>query len=392
MIAFTVNQSTKALNARYGIQGFFFRLITSVAIVGVMLGLIAVPSAAIAQDVNVEFVDAAKLDFRIQIRNADKGKVAAETVVKVWLEGSDQKTAPPVLGKVAVVDGLLQFTPRFPLQRGKSYEVVVLVGGKEDAKTSVTLAVPAKKTKPTRIEQIYPSAEEIPENLLRIYVHFSAPMRKGDIYRHLQILEEDGTAVVLPFLEIEQELWSRDSTRLTLLFDPGRIKRGLKPREDLGAILESGRQYSLVISGKWKDANGNPLGDDVVKKIRAVDEDVVQPKPSKWKVAAPKSGSKDGLKVTFAGSLDWSMLFRSIKVMNADDSEIDGTISVSEHETVWTFVPDEPWASGLYSLSVNHDLEDATGNSVGRKFDVDVFEKTESPIETSRSAIPFLIK
>ena len=46
-----------------------------------------------------------------------------------------------------------------------------------------------------------------------------------------------------PFLELDEELWSPDGTRFTLVFDPGRIKRGLKPREEAGPILEAGKSY-----------------------------------------------------------------------------------------------------------------------------------------------------
>ena len=44
-----------------------------------------------------------------------------------------------------------------------------------------------------------------------------------------------GQAVADPFLELDEELWSTDGRRFTLLFDPGRIKRGLKPTGGGGA-------------------------------------------------------------------------------------------------------------------------------------------------------------
>ena len=64
---------------------------------------------------------------------------------------------------------------------------------------------------------------------------------------------------MLPFVELEQELWNRDQTRLTLLFDPGRIKRGVKPNVDMGPVLLEGHRYTLVIDRDLKDANGAPL-------------------------------------------------------------------------------------------------------------------------------------
>jgi len=346
-------------------------------------------SSSDAQQVVVEFVDAEQLDFRIRVRNADGSKLPGETAVNVWLSSANKKTDPSIFGKVTSEGGQILFAPRFPFQRGKSYTIVVVGDG--EVKTSELLDVPAKESKRTAIDSLYPSADEIPENLLRFYVQFSAPMRKGDIYSHIRILNENGDEIELPFLEIEQELWSRDSTRLTLLLDPGRFKRGLKPREEMGPILVSGQEYSLVIDGKWKDANGQSIGKDVVKRFLAVSEDHVQPDPSSWKVSVPKSGSKEVLTVTFDGSIDWSMLFRSITLLDSDARTVAGSISVSEHETVWTFTPEQVWEKGSYTISVDPSLEDAAGNSVGRQFDVDVFEKTESSNDGTISSISFSI-
>ena len=45
------------------------------------------------------------------------------------------------------------------------------------------------------------------------------------------------------------------ATRFTLLFDPGRIKRGLKPAQRrVGPVLEEGKSYTLVIDRGWTDA------------------------------------------------------------------------------------------------------------------------------------------
>jgi hypothetical protein len=99
----------------------------------------------------------------------------------------------------------------------------------------------------TRVEHVYPSAGELPENQLKLYVFFSAPMRRGEAWQRVHLLDSDGKPVELAFLEIDQELWDRDHTRLTILFDPGRIKRGLLPLAESGKILEAGKRYTLAI-------------------------------------------------------------------------------------------------------------------------------------------------
>ena len=90
------------------------------------------------------------------------------------------------------------------------------------------------KTEPTVVTQVYPTSDKLPENQLKFYLHFSAPMSRGDSYKHIQLLDEKGKAVELPFLELDEELWDPAGKRFTLFFDPGRIKRGLKPREEVG--------------------------------------------------------------------------------------------------------------------------------------------------------------
>ena len=112
---------------------------------------------------------------------------------------------------------------------------------------------------PARLVQVYPTSDRLPENQLKFYVHFSAPMSRGDSYRYIHLLESENGEVDLPFLELGEELWSQDGTRLTVFFDPGRIKRGLKPREEVGPSLEEGKSYTLRIDADWPDAPSDPL-------------------------------------------------------------------------------------------------------------------------------------
>ena len=41
--------------------------------------------------------------------------------------------------------------------------------------------------------------------------------------------------------------------------------------------------------------------------------------------------------------------------------------------SIWSFVPEKPWAAGRYSLVIDTTLEDLAGNSIGRPFEVDLF-------------------
>ena len=294
--------------------------------------------------------------------------------VKVWIKGVDPSAVPPLAGATSVVDGEIIFKPRFSLG-SKVYIVVVMQKEKESYRAELDLTTNSKLTV---VNKIFPSAVSLPENTLKFYVQFSAPMRKGDIYQYVKIREVDGKEVELPFLEIEQEFWSRDSLRLTLLLDPGRVKRGLKPRDEMGPIFEIGKSYELVISKDWKDSKGNALGKDFVKRFRAGAEDHDQPSPTKWKIREPTLGTKSALEIKFAGPLDRAMLQRAIQILNSSGKQVEGVIAVSQNETAWSFTPNEFWSAGSYKIAVDSSLEDPAGNSIAKQFDVDVFDKTES--------------
>ncbi|MCE9526527.1 MAG: Ig-like domain-containing protein [Planctomycetales bacterium] len=226
---------------------------------------------------------------------------------------------PSLLGEHKVDEDSLRFTPRFSLLAGNRYRAVlqpeVLEGKKADSKNAVTLDIviaAPKRTEATVVTQIYPSSNKLPENQLRFYLHFSQPMSKGEAYTHLKLRRKDGQAVELPFLELGEELWDASGKRLTLLIDPGRIKRGLKPREDVGPVLEAGQTYTLVVDASWKDAVREPLKTGFSKKF-VVDKPVeVGIDTAAWKLEPPTANTKQPLVVKFPRPLDHALLQRTI--------------------------------------------------------------------------------
>src|SRR5262249_27975304 len=145
----------------------------------------------------------------------------------------------------------------FPLEPGLNYRCVLQTDG---GTITAEFSIPKPPSTPTTgVRHVYPTRNKLPENQLKFYLHFSAPMSQGDSYRHVHLMDAAGKEVKFPFLELEQELWDPSGTRFTLFLDPGRIKRGLKPREELGPALEDGKNYTLLIDRDWPDARGNPL-------------------------------------------------------------------------------------------------------------------------------------
>src|SRR5205823_566240 len=182
------------------------------------------------------------------------------------------------------------------------------------------------------VEQVFPLSDRLPENLLRFYVHFATPMRRGEAYRHITLLNEKGTAIASPFLEISEELWDAAGQRLTMIINPGRIKRGLKPREDLGPVLEAGHSYILVIEAGWNDAAGQPLPHEFRKTFRAepaVEQGVA---PDQWSIDPPKSRTREPLSIRFPQPLDHALLHRALTINGPDHRPIAGDIAVTDNE------------------------------------------------------------
>jgi hypothetical protein len=276
---------------------------------------------------------------------------------------------PPMLGAYSVEGGRLVFRPRFPLSPGVTLRAVLRLpdGRGTSAEFSPTQRAPHP---PTRVARVYPSSSVLPANQLRLYVCFSAPMRKGEAWQRIRLLDDGGVPVDLPFVEIDEELWDRDLKRLTVLFDPGRIKRGVRPLEEVGPAIHEGRRYTLVIDRSWPDAGGAPLVEEFRKDFRVVAADREPVDPDRWRLSAPRPGSREPLVVEFGEPMDHELLLRMIDVFGPGGS-IAGETNVDRDETRWLFTPGQPWIAGDYRLLIDPFLEDLAGNRIGRAFDVD---------------------
>src|SRR5271156_6299738 len=131
---------------------------------------------------------------------------------------------------------------------------------------------------PTRIS---PQANVLPANTLRFYIHFP---RSGGAHfdrGHLWLLDEEEQVVRDPFLVLSQELWSVDGRRLTVLMEPGRIKRGMGADPSHEPALVVGRTYNLVITALGQTARPTFRVSDPV--LEAVDE-------TRWRLVSPAAG------------------------------------------------------------------------------------------------------
>jgi hypothetical protein len=230
---------------------------------------------------------------------------------------------------------------------------------------------------PPRVEAVYPSSPEVPENLLRLYVHFSHPMRAKGVPQRIHLYDAGGREVPLPFVEIETGLWDSEGKRLTLFFHPGRVKRGVGPNLALGPPLAAGGVYRLVVDGAMKDQRGYELEASFEREIRVGPPDRTSPDPSGWKVHPVEKRSSQ-LEVDLDEPLDRALLLRMMRVESVSGRNVPGVPSAISNETRFIFTPKDPWSPGSYRLLVDPEIEDLAGNKPSRLFDGEVGQATAS--------------
>lgn len=310
----------------------------------------------------------------------------------------ESERAAPILGDYRAADGALWLVPSFPPERGVRY-VAVFQPAVLQGETAAAADLPSEPVRAylevadraavraTRVSGVHPSTGEIPENLLRLYVHFTAPMSRGDVLRWVRLEDSTGATIEDAFLALGEELWDRHATRLTVLLDPGRIKSGLRPQAELGRALAVGHQVTIAIDGRWPDASGRPLGEGFRRSFRVVAADQEPPDPTRWRLEPPRAGGRAPLRIALGEPLDHALLHRLVWVEDEAGGALEGSIALGDDERTWSFTPLAPWSAGRYAVVIDRRLEDLAGNRVGRAFEVDLTRApTEEPTTTAGTA------
>jgi hypothetical protein len=312
-----------------------------------------------------------------------------ESIFSVYAGTGD---VPPLAGSYADESGTLVFHPTYPIAPGVHYRAVF--HPTSGAPIEAAFDGPKlDKTATTRVVHVYPSSDILPSNQLRLYVYFSAPMSRGESARYMHMLDEDGKVLEgseSVFLQGE-ELWDPDFTRLTMTFDPGRIKRGLTSNQKIGPPIMEGEHYTLSIDHNWPDAKGAPLVENFRKPFRGGPAERNPPDPEQWRISAAKAGTSSPVVINFPTPMNYPLLQRMIQV-SSGSANVEGTITVAREETEWRFAPHEPWKAGSYRLVIDTGLEDLAGNHIGQPFDIDTFNQVTRQITTKMVSLPFSVK
>lgn len=311
---------------------------------------------------------------------------ALEDVFAIFVDtGGD---VPAMLGSYAVEDDRLLFTPRYPFVPGQRYRAEFVFGYVHlDEGFHIDAAVAPPDT---RVARVYPSTDVVPENLLRFYVYFTHPMRGGDVYDHIYLVDGSGGRVQQGFVETVPELWDPSMRRVTLICHPGGTKQDLDMHERMGPALEEGGEYRLVVDAGMHAASGRPLDEGFEKAFTVTAADRTAPVPAAWSIAPPEPGTRSPLRVTFREPMEHALLERMVTVRRRDGTPVTGEITVTASETVWEYVPRGTWEAGDYLLVAYVDLEDLAGNQIDRPIDVRPGD-TPTPTAASEIRIPFSV-
>jgi hypothetical protein len=211
--------------------------------------------------------------------------------------------------------------------------------------------------------RISPEAKVLPANTLRFYIYFSRP-GEAHFYRDgLRLIDEEGRVVPAPFLVLSQELWSYDGSRLTVLMEPGRIKRGMGEDPSHEPAFVVGRKYSLVITALGETARHTFRISDPI--LEAIDE-------TAWRIVSPKVGSFDPAIVHFDRVMDAALCEDEIRIMTSSGEIVQTRASLLPNGTTMEFIPKRPWSEEEYSLIVSDCFEDVCGNRLGEALDHDL--------------------
>ena len=268
----------------------------------------------------------------------------------------------PVAGRYEREGDSLRFRPAFGLVAAQDYVVRTRRPGETFRLTEFRIPREAAAA-PALVTEVYPSGDVLPENMLRFYLHFSVPMAPHLASDFIRLRDESGRTDTAAFMRFKQELWNADRTRLTILIDPGRIKRSVATNLDLGPVLLEGARYALIVDEGWPSADGSATLPEFSKSFRVGPALRERPRIERWTWESPRPGTRQAIVITFDRPFDRHLLPDAIHIGAGDGLRVDGTPHVGRDETSWSFTPDEPWPAGEVRITVDDSLEDVAGNN-----------------------------
>ena len=194
------------------------------------------------------------------------------------------------------------------------------------------------------IRGVYPSADQLPENLARFHLYFSAPMPAAEAPARVHLVDTRGNTVPVSLSPAEGL-----ETHFVVAIRAG--------------SLHAGTRYSITVDQAWTDTSGTPLPQAFRKEFRATTADRSAPNPKHWKLALPDPDTDDTLTVDLDEALDYFLAGRFLTLVGPQ-GPVSGHPELTKEETRWVFEPGGPWLAGTYRLLVGRAITDLADNRV----------------------------
>ena len=314
-----------------------------------------------------------------------------------------ESTPPAVAGKYSIADGAIRFTPMFPFDEGRQYDVVLDAG----RLPAVADTVPWRTQQLTAVVGTAGGRPRSPSTVVT-HIYPSGDVSAGQSAPHVPaFLGADGLA---------ERLRLRHAARRSRAGSRRRVpsaRRGLLERRShpLHGVLRSGSRQARhpaepadgpgargrEAATRWSSNGSGGTGTGCRSRkssdtsFRPARRSSGRSTMAAWKVTTAGGGDAR------AGGGDVSRL-RWIMACCGEHSASRGAARVArsrarsrieDSETRWLFTPRDAWLAGDYDFVAFAFLEDLAGNRVGRAFEVDNFERTDITSRT-RAADPDL--
>jgi hypothetical protein len=222
---------------------------------------------------------------------------------------------------------------------------------------------------------IEPSAPVLPSNTLRFYITFDRPARGLVHQSSVKLLDSKNIPVDNAFMDFGQELWSPDGKRLTVLFDPGRVKRGVEaPHAELSPLREN-ENYKITLRTFQHAFRVGPAIRDKID-------------PASWAIPTVEAPARS-VDITFDRVMDAALLTDQLQVQDNEGRPIMVTLRVIGGGRGVRLEPSRPFKKGEYRVSTSPILEDVAGNRINEALDHSVNGK---PSKSSGSVIKFVAR
>jgi len=215
------------------------------------------------------------------------------------------------------------------------------------------------------VTSIEPSAPVLPSNTLRFYITFDAPARGVAHQGGIKLLDSRNMTVENAFMDFGQELWSPDGKRLTVFFDPGKIKRGVEAHHSELSPLKEGESYRIAFGTVQRAFRVGP----------AIRERI---DPSSWVISVVR-GPAPTVDITFDRVMDAALLLDQLQVEDEDGRPVFATVRIIGGGCGVRLEPSRILKRGKYRIRIGPLLEDVAGNRINEALDHSVNEKPREP-------------